>query len=386
MTNFPTVSTTIISVFCVQILILCLLLVRKRENRLRNRLLALVLFFTMLNVANLSVSYILYLRNWEAYFPSYNVKLLLGLGPALFLYSKSLLTPSFTWRKGYYLHFIPVGLEFIYHRSDWFEKGVIGILQHPSNAYEWLYFSILYTSFTSLIGYALITLRQVWLSYGRPGLKLTLQERETFQWLLRSVVLVIVFFGAWYVIRGIDVYFFRGAYRTYYYFPMFTVLSVHMIWLGFRAFHRYPTPILKVAALEVEERTSCYQQEVQNYQDLIERLERLMENKKLYLDSDLSLSLLAKEIALSPRAVSKAINLCRGKNFHAFINHYRIEEFKHRIQAPNAKELTLLAHAYASGFASKSTFNAVFKKYNSLTPRQYLQQCQEKDKLKGPET
>ena len=359
---------------------------RKRENRLRNRLLALVLFFTMLNAANLSVSYILYLGNWEEYYPYFNVKLLLGLGPALFLYSKSLLVPVFTWRKSYYLHFIPVGLEFLYHRSGWFEKGVIGILQHPSSVYEWLYFIILYASFTSLIVYAFITLRQVWSSYGRPGLKLTQEEKEKFQWLLRSVVLVIAFFGAWYVIRGIDVFFFRGAYRTYYYFPMFTVLSIHMVWLGFRAFNRYPTPILKVKALDVEERTSSYQQEIQDYQDLIEDLESLMECKKLYLDPDLSLSALAKEVAVSPRAVSKAINLCRSMNFHAFVNHYRIEEFKHRIQLPNAKELTLLAHAYASGFASKSTFNAVFKKYNNLTPRQYLQQCQENGELKGPET
>lgn len=359
---------------------------RKKENQLRSRLLALVLFFAMLNAANFSVSYILYLSHWEEYYRYFNVKLLLGLGPALFLYSKSLLTPSFSWQKSYYLHFIPVGLEFLYHRSDWFEKGVIGILQHPSNVYEWLYFFILYISLASLILYALVTLRQVWLHYGRPGLHLTKQEKETFQWLLRSVVLVIAFFGAWYAIRGIDVYFFRGAYRSYYYFPMFTVLSVHMIWLGFRAFNRSPAPTLKVRQLDIEEQSSSFQEEIQAYQELLERLESLMERKKLYLDPDLKLNTLASEVAHSPRAVSKAINLCRDQNFHAFINHYRLEEFKNRLQSPDAKDLTLLAHAYASGFASKSTFNSVFKKYNDLTPRQFLKQCQEKGKLKGPET
>lgn len=197
---------------------------------------------------------------------------------------------------------------------------------------------------------------------------------------------LILFFGLWYLIRGVDVFFFRGAYRSYYYFPMFTLLSANMVWLGFKAYNFSPP---KEAGLE--EKIGIKQKrdakvDQQEYVPVIQHLEDLMRDQRLFLNPDLSLKHLAQIAELPQRSVSKAINEGKGCNFQTFVNRYRIQEFKRRMGEPEAERLTFLAHAFASGFASKSTFNSVFKNATGLTPRQYMKYHQNKTETKGPET
>lgn len=386
MTNYPTVGTTIIAVFCFQILILCVLLLRKKEYKVRNRLLVLVLFFAMLKAANFSLTYTLYLVGWEKLYPYFNLKLLFGIGPAIYFFTQSLLKQNFIWQQKYFLHFLPVSLEFLYHRSNWFEKGVIGILQEPSNTYEYLYIGVQYLGLASQCIYALLALALAWHYYRGVDFAIHGPARKQFRRLISSVAFLIIFFGLWYLLRGTDVFFFRGAYRSYYYFPMFTLLSAQMVWLGFRAYHWKPVNMAEVKNLEVEDSILEVEKDPKEYDEVIQQLERLMQQQQLYLSPELNLKVFSQYADLPQRTVSKAINESRGCNFQTFVNKYRIEEFKSRIRKPNAVQLTLLAHAYASGFASKSTFNVVFKKTTGMTPRAYMKLIQESTSVKGPET
>jgi AraC-like DNA-binding protein len=59
-------------------------------------------------------------------------------------------------------------------------------------------------------------------------------------------------------------------------------------------------------------------------------------------------------------------------NFYDLINSFRVEEFKSRLQSAEKDKMSLLGHAYESGFNSKSTFNHVFKKITQQTPSQYF--------------
>ena len=58
-------------------------------------------------------------------------------------------------------------------------------------------------------------------------------------------------------------------------------------------------------------------------------------------------------------------------NFHEFVNQYRVVEFIERLKRPDHNRFTIWGHALESGFASKSTFNHIFKKYTGLTPKEY---------------
>jgi AraC-like DNA-binding protein len=96
-----------------------------------------------------------------------------------------------------------------------------------------------------------------------------------------------------------------------------------------------------------------------------------MATHKPYLIPDFDLLKLSELANLSPKTTSHIINHDLNTNFYEFVNMHRVEEFKRRLKQDDHNGFTLLAHAYESGFNSKSTFNHVFKKYTGQTPREY---------------
>lgn len=106
----------------------------------------------------------------------------------------------------------------------------------------------------------------------------------------------------------------------------------------------------------------------------IELLKRCMETEKPYLQPDLSLAELANKIQIPKHHLTQLLNVHLEKNFFEFVNAYRIEEVKNRINNEHYNHLTLVAIAYDCGFNSKSTFNSFFKQHTGLTPTEYKQQ------------
>ena len=104
------------------------------------------------------------------------------------------------------------------------------------------------------------------------------------------------------------------------------------------------------------------------------RLMQHISTNKPFLDPDLSLRELARQIDLHPNHLSWMLNQNLGMNFNVFINKYRIETFMSIARAQENKKLTIEGLAYESGFNSKTVFNTYFKKETGLTPSQYLKQ------------
>ncbi len=107
-------------------------------------------------------------------------------------------------------------------------------------------------------------------------------------------------------------------------------------------------------------------------EDFHKLLSILMNEKKLFIESNLSLSDLAKKMKIHPNYLSQLINEKEGKNFYDYINTLRVEEFKKQITNPINQKYTILAIAYKCGFNSKSSFNRYFKKITNLSPSEYL--------------
>jgi AraC-like DNA-binding protein len=101
------------------------------------------------------------------------------------------------------------------------------------------------------------------------------------------------------------------------------------------------------------------------------KLTAYMEEHEPYLQGKLTLAELAKTLDLPPNHLSQVINSQFNQNFYEFINTYRVNKFKKRLEMPENRKLTLLANALESGFQSKSSFNEVFKKLTGQTPSQY---------------
>lgn len=106
-------------------------------------------------------------------------------------------------------------------------------------------------------------------------------------------------------------------------------------------------------------------------QGLITKLLGHMEEKKPYLNSELTLSILARDLGISRSQLSSLINEGTGDNFYDFVNKYRVEEVKRLMTDPQVKNYNLLGIALEAGFKSKSTFNLIFKRFTGLTPSEY---------------
>lgn len=101
------------------------------------------------------------------------------------------------------------------------------------------------------------------------------------------------------------------------------------------------------------------------------RLNQYMDTKKPYLNPDINLPQLSKDLNIPSHYLSQVINENIGLNFFDFINRYRVEEIKSKIIDPKYTNYSILGIAFESGFNSKSAFNRVFKNSTGITPSEY---------------
>ncbi len=98
------------------------------------------------------------------------------------------------------------------------------------------------------------------------------------------------------------------------------------------------------------------------------QLNVLFEKEKLFTDHELSLISLAQKIEISHKLLSQYINQQFGVNFNDFINAYRVDEAVRMMQDETRNNLKLEVIASESGFSSRASFFAIFKKMKGQTP------------------
>jgi AraC-like DNA-binding protein len=105
--------------------------------------------------------------------------------------------------------------------------------------------------------------------------------------------------------------------------------------------------------------------------EVVEKIIGLMEQDKLYQETDLTLQDLANKLETPTYQVSLAMNEGMKKNFYDLVNGYRVEEAKRLLLQPKNRNYTILSVGFEAGFNSKTTFNTVFKRFTGLTPTDY---------------
>ncbi len=99
-----------------------------------------------------------------------------------------------------------------------------------------------------------------------------------------------------------------------------------------------------------------------------------MEEQMLFRQPNLTIQQLAVELGNPAKELTKFLNEQHQMNFSEYVNHHRIEYIKELLHSSAAEKYTLVSLAELSGFASKSSFNATFKKITGLTPSEYKKQ------------
>jgi len=151
-----------------------------------------------------------------------------------------------------------------------------------------------------------------------------------------------------------------------------------LYWVGYKALiqpaiftiHREPGPDIELR--DESPKYETYLLDTGRADRITDKMIRAMTRDRLFLNPDLSLSDLAGHIDASRHHISQVLNQYLSSNFYEFINRYRVEEFKAQAGNPENHKYTLLSLAYMSGFNSKATFHAIFKKFTGMTPSAYL--------------
>ena len=128
-----------------------------------------------------------------------------------------------------------------------------------------------------------------------------------------------------------------------------------------------------LAGLDERPRYAAAALESNDLARLAEQLTAYMQSEKPHLRPSLTLGDLSEGLAVPTWQLSQVINRTFHQNFFNYVNGYRIEEAKARLQNPAHQRVTILEILLDVGFNSKSTFNEAFKRHTGMTPSRFKQ-------------
>ncbi|GAA3635730.1 hypothetical protein GCM10022397_21580 [Flavivirga jejuensis] len=109
----------------------------------------------------------------------------------------------------------------------------------------------------------------------------------------------------------------------------------------------------------------------EEFEQLQQQLEFILTTNKPYLDEDLTLGKLAKQLSTTDKKLSIVLNQYIHTSFFDLINKHRVEAIKERIKLDTCKKYTLFGIACECGFKSRTSFNRIFKKETGFSPSEY---------------
>lgn len=222
--------------------------------------------------------------------------------------------------------------------------------------------------FSQVIVYTLLTIKMV--NYYQTKAKQTLSSYnpDIFKWLWGLIIFIVSFWAL--------SIFFNFVSRIHSINTLSHLLLVLMVYFIALAQWRNPSLFhIKQLAAQPETQASISKSDGLIDSEMRESILRIVQKqlteKALYRNSELTLAALAEEVGVSPHYLSETLNQHSGKNFNQFINEYRVAEVCEQLKGNSDRKLIDLA--LDSGFPSKSSFNAIFKKLTGKTPSQYRQ-------------
>ncbi len=307
------------------------------------------------------------------------ISLLMLHGPFLFLYISALMEPKWEFTSKRLLHFIPFLLFNLYIliASAMPELAERIRLDHVAGAHSVPLLFKLFLILTALSGpvYIILSIGLFRKSDIDIFNNLFSSDVVNLDWLRKLVYTFGVIWTVLIIFATIHHVFnlFSWIFCTN---GLFVALSLFIILIGYFGLKQKEIFIQfqKETIEYITEPKARYAGVMIKEQDLEEyagKISNFMLSAKPYLDADLTLPQLAGMVDIPAHHLSRVINEQFGINFFDFINQYRIEEVKLKIDNPLYDNLSLLGIAFESGFNTKSAFNRVFKKMTGITPSEY---------------
>ena len=312
----------------------------------------------------------------------------LTFGPFLFLYTKYLLYRRWFFKSRDFLHFVPfVFFTFLYFT---FFRGKFSFDTHRfliTDGYVFvrIIFSVAFLASVSF--YTYLTL----LILGRHRKRLQdrfsfLSESNELNWLYVLTGIFSLTYLLYFALGLYNVVTNQGYFDIAYTSDVFlTILAFSVSYFGIKQPYLFKlVPEEKEETKEAKEH-STQKEKYKNSnlsdeqkEEYIEHIYAFMQTERPFLNAELTVQDLSKQLNISRHHLTEILNNDIGKNFFTFVNEYRVEEVKRRLLDERFEHLTIVAIAFESGFNSKSTFNSIFKQNTGLTPSQWKSQALKK--------
>lgn len=283
---------------------------------------------------------------------------LLLLGPFLFFYLRSIVLPETTITKKDLRHFVLFAVHLCLIVSIYF-AGKDGAYSHFLQSVvgsPWVFLVLQF-------GYYLVqTNRLVRLHQKNIVDKFSNVEGMDASWLklivwIFAIILIFITVAVPSLIHGIGFSTYKITSAIFY-----SLILFFIAYKGIR--QRVPNETLPTN----ETNTVADDETIQKLKD---KLLAHIEQNKPFLNPELTLTDLAKQLEIGRNQLSQVINIGVGDNFYNFINKFRVDEVKQLIKEDPNRQYKIMSLANDAGFNSKSSFNSIFKKITGLTPSEY---------------
>ncbi|WP_020532863.1 helix-turn-helix domain-containing protein [Flexithrix dorotheae] len=356
--------TTIFLFASIQGFFLCFMLFTlKRGNRKANLFLGSFVFLFALTL----LEYVAFWTKYQFSFP-HIINITAGFpflfGPLLFFYFQS----TFGEEKPEYpkssIHFVPFILYTLFFLPFYFKSGEEKILVVTQEKPTFWYFAFLpFLKTIHMMVYMFLLAKVL------KAKKFGKENRLINKWaqiLMTSFGIFIFSYASYFVL--VQFPFFKVEYD--YFISITMSLSIFMIgYMGFQQPKIFDQVMESQKTEQEKYKKSTLTLSASN--EIIKKLERIIEEEEVFLDGDLNLKKLAEKTGVSSHQLSQVINQKTGLNFTEFINknrvNYAINLFDHQLY----KGAKLIDIAYASGFNNKVTFYNSFKKNTGYSPKKY---------------
>jgi AraC-like DNA-binding protein len=356
-----------------------ILISRPTKSQLSQRLMVAILLVLSLLSFKIAIHS---LGLWDnpifTYFP---LAIDLLIQPLLYCYVASLTLPNFKLKGKVLLHFLPV-LLFICHAVIVY-IAVLKVNALPEKniiAEHWKYnhikaieddLSVASTIIYGLLSFRLVTRYRKWLYQCTSDASF-----PTLEW-LRNILVATGILGLGLLINIVldQVYNFNVSHFLHWEI-FYIYLSGLIYFIAFRSYRLVNViPTWGVQQFNEFEKVvivSKYGQE--ELQKAKSAIVYALEHERLFLNSELTLVMLAAHLKLSQAVVSEAINKEFGKSFRTLVNELRTREFKNKANSPELQHLSILGIALECGFNSEASFYRIFRSSTGMSPKQYMSQ------------
>ena len=295
------------------------------------------------------------------------------MGPFIYLYVSYLIDNTQSFTKSCSRHFLAALTYFVVITL----AALFGITTDKEIAHiPWLAITaaiIQLSVVLQLFSYLILTIRKItaynlWLRNQCSTI-----DKQSLLWLKRLLIGIATIFLTWLFLFGADIKilpFKQPELLTEFFWLTFSIL---IYWIGYYSFLS-PDIFLPKALPEHNNNKTESNLTSDKLEQLLNKLNTHMETNKPHLNAMLTLKILANQLEIKSKDLSRVINIGSNKTFFDFVNSYRIEEIKRILKDESQRHQKIEIIAYESGISSTSTLNRLFKKYVDMTPSQYRAQ------------